>query len=163
MAQNKNKNNEEVIKVVYPRVDSKEDREKNFVMCPTSGCTQKLMGTWKDFEIGKSETGLTIYRCPACNSEFTINDFKTNAIPIPDQDGLAVVFNKQTYQILLKIPGYTRFIDSDGTAYINVPIHSINKEFTSLLYLTDIDVEEFNDEEIKRAILEYLKEKEEKR
>lgn len=136
--------------IMERKASSEEEHElrKKYVMCPTVGCTEKLVGTWKDYDTGKKRHGLTVYRCPGCGAEFTVNEFKVNAVAVPNLDGTAVIYNKNERRIIAKIPGDTRFIDADDTAYINVPIMLIKDPGTTMAYLTDINGDNFTDEEI---------------
>lgn len=148
------------IQIDYTKSD---DEKKLYVMCPTFGCTYKLDGTWKNYATGVYKNGLMVYKCPKCQKEFTINDFKVNAVPIPNEDGLAVLYNTRLDKIILKIPGSARFTDVDNISYIHVPYLSINKDVI-MVYLSNssLDLEELQDVELLSMIKNYLNDKKKK-
>lgn len=133
-----------------------DDKKKFYVMCPTPGCTKELVGSWKEYATDEKRNGLTVYECPECHNKFTVNDFRVNALPIPDRDGLGVVFDTKTFEIYFKVPGYARFIDADGIAYLHVPIHTLAPVNSAMVYLTDIKPEEFTDSEIVDVLRKHI-------
>jgi len=133
-----------------------DPEKKTFVMCPTPGCTYKLEGTWNDHFTGEYQNGLKMYKCPSCEKEFNINSYKINSVQIPNKDGLAVLYRYDTFEIVFKAPGYTRFVDTEGVAFIHVPIHILNIPNVKMVYFTDID-DEFTDKELIDAIREELR------
>lgn len=142
-------------------VQDSDGREYHkYVMCPTPGCNKKLVGSWKEYDTGEKENGLHVYQCPNCNIKFTINDVKVNAVPIPDVDGLGVIYNKNNYNVLFRVQGNTRFIDADGIAYVHIPVLVISSPDAAMIYFTDLVSEEFTDDELKNAIKQYVAEKE---
>lgn len=161
----KNENPEELLNIQYPVSMTPEERreyheeKRQYVMCPTPGCREKLLGSWKDHETGETKQGLKVYKCPGCGNEFTVNDFKINAMPVPNQDGVAVVYDKQSFQVLFKVPGRNRFIDADDIAYVHIPLTTLAQPNAALLYLSDIEPEDFTDAEISDVIMRHEKNK----
>lgn len=153
---------EELLNIRYPANMTPEEKrqyheeKRQYVMCPTPGCKEKLLGSWKDHETGETKDGLKIYKCPGCGNEFTVNDFRVNAVPIPNEDGTAVVYDKLSYRIIFKTPGRNRFVDADDIAYVHIPLTMLTSDPNAkLIYLSDIEPEDFTDAEISAVIKQH--------
>lgn len=143
---------------------TKEDleKQKSFVMCPTSGCTAELKGSWKDYEvyikdkngkvIKKKENGLQVYRCPVCEKEFTVNNFSINSIPVPDVDGIGVIIKGES--ILYRVNGFERFHDADGETYVYLPLKYVTEH--NRFFYVQTDNPEVSDDELKELIKNHL-------
>jgi hypothetical protein len=132
------------------------DKQKSFVMCPTFGCKEQLTGTWKDYETGEMVNGLKQYKCPGCGKTFTVNDFSTNCLPVPNEDGIGIVYDTVKNSILFKVNGSERFIDTDDVAYVYMPLKYITAS-NKFFYITNLN-DLANDSEILELIQEKLHE-----
>lgn len=139
------------------------EKQKSFVMCPTPGCTAELTGSWNNYKVWeknkfgkkvpKKNNGLQVYKCPSCNSEFTVNNFSVNSIPIPDFDGIGVII--QHNEIKFRVNGFERFKDSDGDTYVYLPLKYITED--SKFFYIPTDNPEISDDELKEMLKDYKK------
>lgn len=98
-------------------------KKVKFVHCPRPGCDRPLRGSWNDYLTGEKhpKTGLPIYQCPNCKLKFTVDAFKANAIPVPDDDTDVMLYDSLSGRLIDIIPHEMKFTDGKF-AYVHVPV-----------------------------------------
>lgn len=142
--------------MLAPEVEKHMWERYQQLFCPFSGCKGTFPAPWSLYEVGIDADGRTVYRCPECKKEFTVDDMSTNAVKVaPLENSVFLWYHPITKKRLFSVPSKNIFTDGVDY-YVHVPVLILNSSPQPRMFSAPADADP---DEVDREVAQLISHK----